>query len=352
MNNDLEQRSVNSSAPASPGSGALSLSVPYFLSCDWGTSSLRLRVVRSADLTVDSEVRANDGIAVTYQAWKTAQPSPVSRFSYFLAVLRRHLDELERQSGRSLAGLPLVMSGMASSSIGCREVPYAMMPIAANGSDLRVETIEQNRDFPHDVLLISGARSENDVMRGEETQLTGALLRKPDTRERQLFIFPGTHSKHVVVENGYAVGLTTFMTGEFFELLSRKSVLAASVQASDAAGTAEDRAEFRAGVCEGAAKNLLHACFDVRVRSLLNAKSPSANYHYLSGLLIGSELGTLRSAGIPVTLVGNGELAIKYFAALRILNVEVAPDLIDVDDALIRGQWVVWCNFCRASVNR
>jgi 2-dehydro-3-deoxygalactonokinase len=75
------------------------------------------------------------------------------------------------------------------------ELPYAMLPFSMDGSGLVVHTLSAVTDFEHPVFIISGARDENDVMRGEETQLIGAS--QAVSQQEQLFIFPGTHSKHV-----------------------------------------------------------------------------------------------------------------------------------------------------------
>src|SRR5262245_12577368 len=101
---------------------------------------------------------------------------------------------------------------MASSSIGMIEVPYKETQFKADGSDLKVKKIDRSKDFEHDTFIISGARTNNDVMRGEETQLAGC---KDTGDKKSLYIFPGTHSKHILVKKGIAVSFKTFMTGEF-----------------------------------------------------------------------------------------------------------------------------------------
>ena len=317
------------------------LSGRWFLSCDWGTSALRLRLVDAATLVIAAETQASDGIGVTFNAWTASEGSGGSRWNFYRAVIRRHLAEIERLSGRSLAGIPLVMSGMASSSIGCREVPYKKMPFMIDGSDLRVEILDRTEDFPHAVVLISGACTNRDVMRGEETQLVGALAGMDAVPGRQLLVFPGTHSKHIIVENGEVSDFRTYMTGEFFGLLSRKSVLATSVESSggfDVPGYAE---AFSEGVRDGAGGNLLHTCFRVRVRTLVESVEKTANYHYLSGLIIGAEVNELRSTDAAITLVGSGSLAARYQLAFCILGIDVARDTLDADSALLRGQWTM-----------
>src|SRR6185312_11764655 len=125
---------------------------------------------------------------------------------------------------RSLQGVPLVISGMATSSIGLREIPHRPMPFALDGSDLRVERVQFESGKFGPTLLIPGVRTEEDMMRGEEVQVIGANARGEEGDAT--IILPGTHSKHVNVERGQAVTLKTFMSGEFFELLARHSILA------------------------------------------------------------------------------------------------------------------------------
>src|SRR3546814_4789014 len=60
-------------------------------------------------------------------------------------------------------------------------------------------------------------------MRGEETQVLGALAALPATGG--LVCLPGTHSKWVRVEDGALQGFATYMTGEVFDLLQGHSIL-------------------------------------------------------------------------------------------------------------------------------
>ena len=66
-------------------------------------------------------------------------------------------------------------------------------------------------------------RGAPDVMRGEETQILGAM--KSSGAHSGLFVLPGTHSKWARVEAGCIVGFETFMTGEVFAVLKEHSVL-------------------------------------------------------------------------------------------------------------------------------
>ena len=322
-----------------------SASARRFLSCDWGTSVFRLRLVEGESRRVIAASRGEQGIAATFAAWKTAGGKSEDRWSYFSRILAHHLARISEETGAALAGLPLVISGMASSSMGMRELPYARLPLAIDGSGLSVERVAAREDFAHPVVIISGVRSSDDVIRGEETQLIGACTlgaAQPAAPEGiRVFIFPGTHSKHVEVRDAHAVAFRTYMTGEFFELLSAKSVLANSVKPGAELGTPENLAGFAAGVQAGAAGNVLNAAFHVRSRALLENSAATENYHFLSGVLIGAELRELAAADATLTLVGAGPLLAAYQHAFHVLGSRAPLPALDADDCLIAGQLTI-----------
>lgn len=322
-----------------------SASAQQFLSCDWGTTSFRLRLVEGATRRVIAASRGDQGVAATFAAWQAAGGLAENRWSHFSRVIEPHLATITQETAASLAGIPLVISGMASSSIGMRELPYRSLPLAIDGSGLSAEGVAARANFPHALVLISGVRSHDDVMRGEETQLIGACAldvadRAASTRTR-VFVFPGTHSKHVEVRGAHAVAFQTYMTGEFFALLSRHSVLANSVASGSNLSGPENLASFDHGMRAGAADNLLHAAFRVRTRALLDNSAPTENYHYLSGLLIGAELRELAAQDATVTLVGADPLRAAYQRAFDVLGARSPLAVHDVDDCLIAGQLII-----------
>ena len=326
-------------------SASASASAPRVLSCDWGTSSFRLRLVEVTTRRVIAESRGDQGVAATFAAWQAAGAQPAERWGHFSRVIAHNLARIADETAASLAGLPLVISGMASSSLGMRELAYGALPLAIDGSGLSVERVAARDDFPHPLVLVSGVRSDDDVMRGEETQLIGACAlaiadHTAPTRTR-IFIFPGTHSKHVEVRGAHAVAFRSYMTGEFFALLSRQSVLANSVASGSNLSGTEHLASFDHGVRAGAADNLLHAAFRVRTRALLENAAPAENYHYLSGLLIGAELRELAAPDAAVTLVGADPLRAAYQRALHVLGARSPLAVHDADDCLIAGQLMI-----------
>ena len=314
-----------------------------FLSCDWGTSAFRLRVVEADTLNVLAETTNAQGISASFDWWQRSGKGEEGRLSFYQSFILAQIKKLEEQSRSSLEGMPLIISGMASSRIGMVELPYKILPFHTDGHDLSVKLMDAASDFKHPLVLISGARTGDDIMRGEETQLIGCEI--ADRTGGQLFIFPGTHSKHVKVENGQATTITTYMTGEFFELLTRKSILASDVEeGSDPMDTALLNS-FEKGVLDSINQNILHSAFQVRSNHLLGKSGKKENYYYLSGFLVGTEMKELTKSGIPLTLVANEGLKIFYAAASRVLGIDITVQ--PADAVIIKGHQKMYDQYAR-----
>lgn len=312
----------------------------HLLCCDWGTSSFRLQLMDLTTHECTGEVRSDTGISVLFDDWKTAAHQPgLSREEFFGQVLQTHISRLESQLSASLTDVPVMVSGMASSSIGMSQVPYATLPFPTDGSQASMLRFESRSDFRHDLFLISGVRSEQDVMRGEETQLIG-LIRLLElsghTRKDVLCIFPGTHSKHLHIQQEKLVHFNTYMTGELFDVMRRHSILKDSVDYFAYTDLPDSAVRaFQKGVRQAASSSILNSLFSVRTNQLFNTTSKEENAFYLSGLLIGTELSQLQSANqYQLILCGGSNLSALYELAIDELHLthrtHTAPaDLVD-----------------------
>lgn len=313
-------------------------SPPCFLSCDWGTSSFRLKLVTSDTAKVlDGLTDNSGGIREMYNRW-TGYHGSMSRVDFYLSFLNDKITELGKKSSSDLTRMPVVLSGMASSSIGIKELPYARLPVLLEKPALNTEMIKARETFPRDLYLISGIRSSEDVMRGEETELLG-LATKLNFRDG-LFLLVGTHSKHIWIQEHAITQFKTFMTGELFELISSKSILSNSVAANN--NTKPGKA-FKKGIKTSLNGNLLHSLFTIRARDLIERTDQTVNYDYLSGLLIGTELKELVSyESEQVILWGSSRLRRYYAAALEVLKLEfVQPDIRKDEDITSLGQRII-----------
>ncbi|AKD54241.1 2-dehydro-3-deoxygalactonokinase [Spirosoma radiotolerans] len=318
----------------------------HLLGCDWGTSSFRLRLIDSTDLRLISEVTSQEGVASTFSDWKAnGESQGVSREHFFRQQLKRQVDWLASKTAIDLTGTPIVISGMASSSIGMEEVPYATLPFPTDGSLASTRQLSAQADFPHDLTLISGVRTQDDVMRGEETQLIG-LLDLLDTLQmsvdESILLFPGTHSKHIYIQQQQVTDFRTFMTGELFNLMAYHSILKDSVEPTDLHTFSDsDLTAFTSGIND-ADSSILNALFRVRTNQLFNKLSKKQNALYLSGLLIGDELKTLiKQPKWQLILCSGNNLYELYKLAMEVLQLSDRTTTISanlIDKATMAGQ--------------
>ena len=309
-----------------------------FMSCDWGTSMLRLRLVDALKMVALLEVKDDKGITGVFKLWKQKGMQDDGRLYFYQSFLAGYIRMLEQQAGYSLQDIPMIISGMASSSIGMMELPYKEAPFKIDGQDLFIKAIEATNDFNHSMLMISGVKTENDAMRGEETQLIGCL--NSDVDASGLFIFPGTHSKHVTVKNGEATDIKTYMTGEFFELLSKKSILSDNLEENKEILTGNLLKSFENGIADSKVSNLLHSSFMVRTNQLFGKLTKKENYAYLSGLMIGSELKDVNN-NIPITIIGDEMMIKLYKVALQKTGITSIYNL-DAGEAVIYGHYKIY----------
>lgn len=320
----------------------------HLLSCDWGTSSFRLRLVSVTDHNVIGEVTSPSGIGSVYNDWREANDANgAPRGQFYQSVMAMQIAALGKQTGIDTTGVPVVVSGMASSSIGMEELRYARLPFALDGSHLVVRQFEEREEFPHEIILVSGVRSDHDVMRGEETQLIGLGAAMDLSGRDAIFIFPGTHSKHMFVRDGRLVDFKTFMTGEVFNLMAFHSILKDSVEhLRETEFTAEAEEAFREGIRESGSGNILNALFTVRTNQLFDLLDKRQNGMFLSGLLIGCEIRDLtRETNAHLVLCGGHNLYNLYKTAIDALNLSGRATIIPseiVDRAATMGHSLIF----------
>jgi 2-dehydro-3-deoxygalactonokinase len=272
------------------------MSMPL-LGIDWGTTNRRAYVLDAQGNLVRQH---NDELGIL---------AVQGAFEKSLADLLRKL-ELEHAE--------VLMSGMVGSRNGWRQAPYLSIdqPLSALPDALvKVETALPNvrcRIVPGYRSL--AANGMPDVMRGEETQVLGALALGTTNG---WFVLPGTHSKWVRVEGGAITEILTFMTGELFALLSRHGTLAALMQEQQPVFSA-----FESGMSASRQGGFTHMAFSCRALVVTDAMPAAHAWSYLSGLLIGSELHEIRrrTTGqdtLAVQIIGSPVLAENYIAALQ-----------------------------------
>ena len=283
-----------------------------WISVDWGTSSFRA-TLRAGDGGMLSSCEAPRGIL-------TFQPQDFEPL----------LEEKTRDWRRRGPDAPIIMSGMIGARQGWREAPYAKTPAGVEEIAAAILSIETRlmgvvRVIPG--VVTEGSTGAPDVMRGEETQILGALA--ATGAASGIFVLPGTHSKWVEVGDGRIQAFRTFMTGEIFAALKAHTILARLMTEPSPEGSGEG---FARGV-EAARRfrdpgDLLNAVFMTRTLGLFDRLPGSELAEYLSGLLIAAEIRSGAAGATIATAVGASALVSRYRRAGDALGVEIiaAPE--------------------------
>ena len=263
---------------------------PDWIAVDWGTSNLRVWAMGASGVLAHAE--SEDGMGRL--ARDAFEPALLALIAPWLGV----------------GVTPVLACGMVGSRQGWFEAPYRAVPCRPLDAAVSVPV----RDARISLRIAPGLKqvSPADVMRGEETQIAGAIaLGVVDG----VICLPGTHSKWVQVSAGEVVSFQSFMTGELFALLSEQSVLRHGM-----GGDGFDDAAFDATLSDAISRpeRLAARLFSLRAEGLIGDLPAASARARLSGLLIGIELAAARPywLGQAVTLVGAPAISTLYARAL------------------------------------
>jgi 2-dehydro-3-deoxygalactonokinase len=288
---------------------------------DWGTSRLRLFLVERGEIAA---TREGPGIGALAAAPGETLANLVSPWI---------------AGGRAMQA---TLCGMVGSRNGLLETAYAAAPVSFQAWS-RAAQSTQVRSL--NVTIAAGLRDDSrpgapDVMRGEETQIFGALHLDTDLRYGpHLFVLPGTHSKWVDVENAVIARFRTALTGELFALLRDHSILLKAAAPAEHSAAQSD-AGFDAAIERSLhlPEGLLGALFEVRTAQLLQQRSRAWAAGFLSGLLIGAEIAGMlepRTGIEHVKIIGDMSLAALYERAFKARR--IGAEVLDGSVCVLAG---------------
>ncbi len=313
---------------------------------DWGTTHRRAYAV------------GHDSQCLAQYEDDTGALAAQGRFG---PALRAALDAL------GVAPQRIVLSGMVGSALGWHAVPYVGPEVGLRQLRHHLWPVPDSDGLPATFIVpgycVRNAQGCPDVMRGEETQLLGAVIQG---LHDGVFVLPGTHSKWVALRTGQVRSLRTYMTGELYALLGQHGTLAAAalgacrtwdvesenrpqrdqflpdLQAHSPAmgqkdgekwaaevdlqptipesdrllGQEDSHSAFVQGVQDSAEGALSHQLFGARARVVCGDLPATQARAYLSGLLVGAELrdglGLQANHHAPLYLIGSPALAQRY----------------------------------------
>jgi 2-dehydro-3-deoxygalactonokinase len=291
------------------------------IAIDWGTSAARAYRLDARGTIVD-ERSAPLGV----------QKVEPGQFPSALASLL---------GGDVPSDTPMIACGMIGSRQGWVEAPYRECPAGLPAIASALTPVPGTRLRVVPGLVCRDADGVPDVMRGEETQILGAL--EDDASgdgARRVVVLPGTHSKWAWVGARGIEAFVTFMTGELYAVLREHSILGRL-----ATSGGRDDGAFERGVVASLreAAALTHDLFSARTLPLTGGLALEGVGDYLSGLLLGAEIGAARRwlqrravEGDSVILVGEATLCARYRRALAWAGIE---STLGAADAAARGLW-------------
>lgn len=267
---------------------------PDWIAIDWGTTNLRAYAM-ARDGTVLDEASTDQGMACLSQ----------NEFAPALEALLSHWS--------MPTPCTVIACGMVGSRQGWQEAPYRSVPCAAQPAGL---VAVQNTSAAFNVWLVPGVMQSNpaDVMRGEETQISGFLALNADWDG--VICLPGTHCKWVHVSAGEIVSFQTFMTGALFDAISANTVLRHSLMGDEWDGDA-----FSTALSDilSRPERLASSLFSLRAADLLHNQSAAIARAKLSGALIGAEMAAAKPywLGQQIAIIGEDRLSDLYSFALK-----------------------------------
>lgn len=316
---------------SSPGNDPSPPAGPGLIGVDWGTSSARSYLLDRAGRILETGPAGRGVLAVTEETGGSAA-----------ARGRAFEQELETMCGRWLdehPSLPVLAAGMVGSNQGWTDVPYQRLPADLTSLARSMVEVRAERTRLHVVPGLLGDGALPEVMRGEETQILGALEAVPDgdvgeAAAEQVVVLPGTHTKWVTVRERTVTDFTTAMTGELYGLVTRYSILARGASGGGGSATEAFDRGVETSVATGAETGLLATLFSARTLPLTGRLAPESVNDYVSGLMIGAEVaGLLRhptvgrlasDPSIPVLLCGEPDLCRRYQRALEHVSIGAA----------------------------
>ncbi|WP_111980024.1 2-dehydro-3-deoxygalactonokinase [Algibacillus agarilyticus] len=282
-----------------------------YLIIDWGTSNFRAFLMS-----------ADHQLIQTHQESMGLLQVKNNNFAHALQTILQHwlID---------YATLPVYMAGMVGSANGWHNIDYIQTP--TNAQKLKQGAYSFTLPWGAAAVITPGVKhslnpASFDVMRGEEVQILG--LSKLTHQNNYMAILPGTHSKHVTVENGQIIDLKTYMTGELFAIITQHSILGKNLPPQQ---TSEQM--FLKGVMQSTAGELTHLLFLARTHLLFNNINDEHIHEFISGLLIGHELQNIK--GELMHFVGGESLCQRYLAASNALSIKAK--MVDGDTCFLNG---------------
>ena len=201
----------------------------------------------------------------------------------------------------------LISSGMITSEIGLKEIPHLIAPVSKEDLARNSQLVSMPEIGPAPVVFIPGIKNrvegegleawcQMDFMRGEETQVMGAMelygIEAPAS-----FIFLSSHTKLIDVDQKGRISRSfTTLSGQIFDALRNRSLLTSSLPREDPERLPLE--SLKQGVEAGLKYGLLRTGMIVRFMDVLVGSTPDERLAFLEGIVAASDLRAIKN-GYP-----------------------------------------------------
>lgn len=232
----------------------------------------------------------------------------------------------------------IIASGMITSDLGLCALTHISAPAglrelkAAVHTELFPDVSDIPITFVRGVKCGQDSADTADMMRGEETELMGLI-----NHGEALYILPGSHSKHISVDElGRITEFRTMLSGELLYALATATILKNSV---DLSNCELDTDELIHGfeLCERVGIN--EALFKTRILGNLFGTSPSKCYSFLLGAVLKDEVLSAIKAREKRIVIG-GQRQMRY-ALAHLLRARSEKEIEVLEDSLVESSTVL-----------
>jgi 2-dehydro-3-deoxygalactonokinase len=271
----------------------------FFAIVDMGTTHTRLTVVDRSG-KVYASAKGEFGVK---------DCAATGSKEILISGLNRLIEAITEGKNISLSQIERMIGvGMITSDIGLLDVPHRIAPVAIEDLAVHVEEISMREILLSPMMFIPGVKNrvespslgslgDMDFMRGEETQVFGAIelyeVKVPTT-----FMFLTSHTKLIDVDEKYRITRSfTTMSGQIFDALRFHSFLASSLPDQNPSNIHQEA--LLRGVELGLKVGILRAGLMVRFMDILMETSPEERFSFLEGIIIGSDIQAIQN-GYPL----------------------------------------------------
>lgn len=267
----------------------------YFAIVDMGTTNTRLTLVDTIGEVYDC-VKGEFGVK---------DRAVMGKREILIKGLNRLLIEAVQNRGMLLSQIErMLCSGMITSEIGLIDIPHRIAPVGVGELAAHAQEVSMPEILPAPIIFIPGIKNkvdhpsadslgEMDFMRGEETQVFGAIelygIEVPVT-----FVFLSSHTKLVDVDEKHRITRSfTTLSGQIFNAFRFQTLLASSIPEKDPTSVHEESL-FR-GIRAGLRDGILRAALMVRFMDTLIQTAPEERFSFLEGIIIASDIQAIKN---------------------------------------------------------